>query len=55
MATERADSGYKNRLYLKRQQLNAYNRMGFVTMGTVKERFFSIANHCVYTREITFF
>lgn len=29
--------------------------MALVTMGTVKERFFSIASHCVYTREIMLF
>lgn len=29
--------------------------MVLVSMGTVKERFFSIASHCVYTREMMFF
>lgn len=29
--------------------------MVLVTMGTVKERFLSIASHCVYTTEMMFF
>lgn len=36
MAAKHADSSYNNRLYQKRQELNIYNRMGLVTMGTVQ-------------------